>query len=160
LDSADKEVGAPTWLVSGFGDGALTDLARLCIRDFRHARVLDVVGDARDVGRRLMKFDRDGDPMLRAEQYLTEARGLPPQLDSARPPLYDDADFTPGADYRGQQRVTFDPPLGCVVVTSSAPHGDLEQVARGALKYFARRYESFNEAGGHSVDRSPAILPI
>lgn len=29
------------WIVSGCGDGALTDLLRLCIRDFRHDRMID-----------------------------------------------------------------------------------------------------------------------
>jgi tetratricopeptide (TPR) repeat protein len=36
------------WLVSGSGDGALTDLLRLCLRDFRHERLEeDFVSDAR-----------------------------------------------------------------------------------------------------------------
>ena len=30
------------WLVSGFGDGALTDLMRLCITHFRHGNIVDV----------------------------------------------------------------------------------------------------------------------
>jgi hypothetical protein len=32
--------GKPHWLVSGYGDGALTDLMRLCIREFRHDQVV------------------------------------------------------------------------------------------------------------------------
>lgn len=37
-----------TWLVSGCGDGALTDLLRLCIRDFKHEdMVKDFVDDQR-----------------------------------------------------------------------------------------------------------------
>jgi threonine dehydrogenase-like Zn-dependent dehydrogenase len=33
----------PTWLVSGTGDGALTDIMRLCIHRFRHANILSLV---------------------------------------------------------------------------------------------------------------------
>ncbi|WP_219908046.1 FAD-dependent oxidoreductase [Enhygromyxa salina] len=36
----DRKDGPQRWLVSGCGDGALTDLFRLCIQDFRHDRVL------------------------------------------------------------------------------------------------------------------------
>src|SRR5262249_55904385 len=33
----------PSWLVSGDGDGALTDIMRLCIHRFRHANILSLV---------------------------------------------------------------------------------------------------------------------
>jgi hypothetical protein len=33
----------PKWLISGTGDGALTDIMRLCLRRFRHADILSLV---------------------------------------------------------------------------------------------------------------------
>jgi hypothetical protein len=51
----------PRWLVSGYGDGAFTDLMRLCIRRFRHAEVVEsfataagiagVIDDLREIQR-------------------------------------------------------------------------------------------------------------
>lgn len=39
------------WLVSGCGDGALTDLFRLCLREFRHDRMLEeFTSDPRTAG--------------------------------------------------------------------------------------------------------------
>ncbi|WP_437961154.1 hypothetical protein WME76_17000 [Sorangium sp. So ce119] len=47
VGSFREGIDAPkTWLVSGCGDGALTDLLRLCIRGFRHERmVVDFASD-------------------------------------------------------------------------------------------------------------------
>ena len=42
----DPQVHAENWLVSGAGDGALTDLMRLCIRNFLHADALRAVVQA------------------------------------------------------------------------------------------------------------------
>lgn len=42
LDDMDQESGG-TWFVSGYGDGGLTDLMRLCIMDFRHRTVLEQI---------------------------------------------------------------------------------------------------------------------
>jgi hypothetical protein len=36
----------PEWLVSGFGDGAFSDLMRLCIRRFRHAEIANLFATA------------------------------------------------------------------------------------------------------------------
>lgn len=44
----DRAHGAQRWLVSGCGDGSLTDLFRLCIQNFRHDRILtEFTGDPR-----------------------------------------------------------------------------------------------------------------
>ena len=42
----DAKIHSQTWLVSGAGDGALTDLMRLCIKNFLHDDALHVVVDA------------------------------------------------------------------------------------------------------------------
>jgi hypothetical protein len=42
----DAKVHSKTWLISGAGDGALTDLMRLCIRNFLHDDALRKVVDA------------------------------------------------------------------------------------------------------------------
>ncbi|MGC2694788.1 MAG: hypothetical protein WA738_03275, partial [Candidatus Angelobacter sp.] len=39
----------PRWLVSGFGDGAFSDLMRLCIRRFRHAEIAFLFATARGI---------------------------------------------------------------------------------------------------------------
>jgi len=50
------------WLVSGTGDGALTDLMRLCIRGFRHEQVLGAIDDdvRVRVGEELLGAERNG----------------------------------------------------------------------------------------------------
>ena len=42
----DARIHSQTWLVSGAGDGALTDLMRLCIKNFLHDDALHIVIDA------------------------------------------------------------------------------------------------------------------
>ncbi len=37
-----KSAGKTRWLVSGYGDGALTDVMRLCIRRFRHHEIMNL----------------------------------------------------------------------------------------------------------------------
>ncbi len=48
------------WLVSGLGDGAFTDLMRLCINRFRHEEISDMFdstnGNVRDIQRQLREF--------------------------------------------------------------------------------------------------------
>lgn len=50
------------WLVSGAGDGAFTDLMRLCITRFRHEEISDMFdstsGDVKDIQRQLREFAR------------------------------------------------------------------------------------------------------
>ncbi|HEX3748549.1 MAG TPA: NAD(P)/FAD-dependent oxidoreductase [Bryobacteraceae bacterium] len=50
-DSFRKSPHKPKWLVSGYGDGALTDLMRLCIRRFRHHEILELLQGAKDIKR-------------------------------------------------------------------------------------------------------------
>ena len=70
---SDDDLGAPEherkgqrWLVSGIGDGALTDLMRLCIRDFQHAKVLAAVDET--------TRNQVGALLLEAEQGSQEDR--------------------------------------------------------------------------------------
>jgi hypothetical protein len=62
LGASEHEKNRQRWLVSGIGDGALTDLMRLCIRDFQHAKVLAEVHETtRDqVGAHLLKAELEG----------------------------------------------------------------------------------------------------
>jgi hypothetical protein len=60
LSAIEHEKAPHRWLVSGYGDGALTDLMRLCIRDFRHESVLAAVDN--------QTRQRVGDQMLEAER--------------------------------------------------------------------------------------------
>jgi hypothetical protein len=47
-----------SWLVSGAGDGGLTDVMRLCIDNFRHAEVVAKFGDSgRETGLELLEVD-------------------------------------------------------------------------------------------------------
>ena len=57
LDGVEAQTG--TWLVSGAGDGGLTDLMRLCIQDFRHDTVLEAFASVatEKVGKNLLECD-------------------------------------------------------------------------------------------------------
>lgn len=44
-----KPAQRPKWLVSGYGDGALTDVMRLCIRRFRHHEIMQLFEDSNDI---------------------------------------------------------------------------------------------------------------
>lgn len=44
------------WLVSGFGDGALTDLMRLCVHHFRHSAFVESFAGDRDLAEQLRNF--------------------------------------------------------------------------------------------------------
>jgi hypothetical protein len=50
-----NEAEGKTYLVTGMGDGGLTDVMRLCIAEFKHRDVLRAFGNARDVGKRLQE---------------------------------------------------------------------------------------------------------
>jgi hypothetical protein len=74
-----KEAGEEgAWLVSGGGDGALTDLMRLCISGFRHKRVLEAVDeDARQkVGDHLKEIESKVPPDQLAQHYLDAAASI------------------------------------------------------------------------------------
>jgi hypothetical protein len=83
IDGWEAAAEAGDWLVSGAGDGALTDLMRLCIDRFRHKEVLEAM-DAearRKVGADLERAESEP---LSADQlaarYLQAADGLAPEL--------------------------------------------------------------------------------
>jgi hypothetical protein len=78
-----------TWLVSGAGDGGLTDLMRLCIRDFRHDQYVGrFAGDARTT--RLLREVLVG-PLPAAGSVRAAFEGLYRQLE-------------PGARIRADER--------------------------------------------------------
>jgi NAD(P)-binding Rossmann-like domain len=87
IDSQEIERGQ-SWFVSGYGDGALTDLMRLCIRDFRHGRVLAAVDEhtRKVVGQELMDAERRLAPDRLAAAYLGAAKKIAPALDERLPP--------------------------------------------------------------------------
>lgn len=69
------------WLISGFGDGAFTDLMRLCLSQFRHAKIADMFATTsgiHDVEKELQKLVQI--PDLTPEQLTKSFRELP--LDS------------------------------------------------------------------------------
>lgn len=84
LDGLEAE-SAGSWFVSGYGDGGLTDLMRLCIMDFRHQEklkeVLEAVNPA--VGKDLLAAEGAGLPPEKlAETFLDAARRIKPTLDA------------------------------------------------------------------------------
>ncbi len=84
LGAAEHEKKNQRWLVSGIGDGALTDLMRLCIRDFQHAKVLAAVGDTtrNTVGADLLKAEQ-GSARDRELAFREAAKQVDPDLKKA-----------------------------------------------------------------------------
>jgi hypothetical protein len=84
LDGLEMERGG-TWLVSGYGDGGLTELMRLCISDFRHRAVLELIDGAtrEKVGHTLREADRAGTtPERLADFFQKAARTVASDLDA------------------------------------------------------------------------------
>ncbi|HEY0553291.1 MAG TPA: hypothetical protein VGG20_03440, partial [Thermoanaerobaculia bacterium] len=75
LGAIEYEKTAHRWLVSGYGDGALTDLMRLCIRDFQHEAVLAAVDDQtrQCVGDQLLEVERTANRIGERAARFTEA---------------------------------------------------------------------------------------
>jgi hypothetical protein len=76
LDDIDADFGPPErCLVSGYGDGALIDLMRLCSKDFRQDEIVDLfanVGGTRSVIDRIKQIESDvnsGDDVWLTKQY-------------------------------------------------------------------------------------------
>lgn len=63
------------FLVSGLGDGGLTDLMRLCIAEFRHRRVLAAFRNSATIGMRL-KAAAEGNGVGLTALFLNEAAAL------------------------------------------------------------------------------------
>ena len=84
LGAAEHERKDQRWLVSGIGDGALTDLMRLCIRDFQHAKVLAAVDDTtrETVGADLFRAEH-GSKADREQAYRHAAQQVDPDLKKA-----------------------------------------------------------------------------
>ena len=84
LGAAEYEKKNKRWLVSGIGDGALTDLMRLCIRDFQHAKVLAAVDDTtrKTVGADLVRAEH-GSKADREQAYRHAASQVDPDLKKA-----------------------------------------------------------------------------
>jgi hypothetical protein len=80
LDHHQRENESESWLVSGFGDGALTDLMRLCIRDFLHEKVIEAADSItrESVGQELLIAERTlaEDPVGRAKAYSRAAEKI------------------------------------------------------------------------------------
>jgi len=63
------------WLVSGSGDGALTDLMRLCLKDFRHEKIASLFSTATDYEsikeelRQIHASPRAADPSWISEEF-------------------------------------------------------------------------------------------
>ncbi|HEY0174567.1 MAG TPA: NAD(P)-binding protein [Pyrinomonadaceae bacterium] len=64
-----------SYLVSGAGDGGLTDVMRLCIADFKHRTVLDKFKGTGAIGERLKKAVREGRPELE-KYFIREAANV------------------------------------------------------------------------------------
>lgn len=69
-----------SWLVSGYGDGGLTDLMRLCIKDFRHDEIVRLFANApglEELSQRLLDIERESQEVARqspeqAREFITE----------------------------------------------------------------------------------------
>jgi hypothetical protein len=88
LDAVEIETDNQSWLVSGAGDGALTDLMRLCIRNFRHAEVIDAIDSdmGARVGQRLSNAEKEGlSGNEMARLYLEAVEDIAPALDERLP---------------------------------------------------------------------------
>lgn len=87
IDGLEVESGE-SWLVSGYGDGALTDLMRLCIMDFLHDQVIKSVDEAtrQAVGAQLMAAERSLPSEQLADVYLNAADKISGALDAVLKP--------------------------------------------------------------------------
>jgi hypothetical protein len=61
---AGNQADGKTYLVSGSGDGGLTDVMRLCIADFEHRRVLSKFKNAESIGGELVRAIEERKPNL------------------------------------------------------------------------------------------------
>lgn len=69
------------WLVSGTGDGGLTDLMRLCIDNFRHAEVVTKFGErGREAALKLLDADASSDDASRSALYRKVGREIVERL--------------------------------------------------------------------------------
>ncbi len=87
IDSQEIEK-SQSWFVSGYGDGALTDLMRLCIRDFRHGSVLREVDEQTRtiVGKQLLDAERaQNTPEELVASYVAAAELIAPLLHEKLP---------------------------------------------------------------------------
>jgi hypothetical protein len=91
-DNVQFDTAEQSFLVSGAGDGALTDLMRLCFLDFKHGDALTVVDTAtrERVGQELLAAERDINPAddteagaLLAPYYLKAAKRIANELEKA-----------------------------------------------------------------------------
>ncbi|MFY9572703.1 MAG: hypothetical protein WAV20_14985, partial [Blastocatellia bacterium] len=88
------------WLVSGFGDGGLTDLMRLCIKGFRHETYVE-------------KFAKDSDLATALKELLTEPGEDRKSVRDTFEDLYaslSDKSKISGSDLRKDTEVTFNAP--------------------------------------------------
>jgi hypothetical protein len=91
-DNVQFDAAQRSFFVSGAGDGALTDLMRLCFLDFKHGDALTAVDAAtrERVGEELLGAERDINPpdsgdagTLLAPHYLNAAKSIAEKLDQA-----------------------------------------------------------------------------
>jgi len=90
-DNLEFDAAGRSFFVSGAGDGALTDLMRLCFLDFKHGDALTAVDDAtrERVGEELLAAERDIDPdrteagELLEPYYRTAAQRIAEKLNQA-----------------------------------------------------------------------------
>lgn len=93
IDGVEIEQKAGAWLISGYGDGGLTDLMRLCIRDFRQ-------------GNHLYNFARSVPPEVGNDLLAAEAN---PGADFRE--IYEEAAAKVVADFKLREKIKVD--LNC-----------------------------------------------
>jgi hypothetical protein len=91
IDDRKLESPKESWFVSGYGDGALTDLMRLCIMDFLHSKVIKRVDDTireldeadrKKAGEKIEHAESpDTSPGQRVEDYEQAARLIENRLE-------------------------------------------------------------------------------
>jgi hypothetical protein len=117
-DNVQFDAAQRSFFVSGAGDGALTDLMRLCFLDFKHGDALTAVDAAtrERVGEELLAAETDINPRestqageMLAPHYLNAAKGIAEMLDAA-----------PELKARRLQRVWLNCPPGSLFGRSSS----------------------------------------
>jgi hypothetical protein len=72
-----------SWLVSGCGDGGLTDLMRLCIHRFRHGRIIDIFSGVKNI-------EAVKELLVKAHTQELPAKNTPEEQENFLADLFDD----------------------------------------------------------------------
>lgn len=114
------------WLVSGYGDGGLTDLMRLCIKSFRHDRLVET-------------FARDAELIQTLKGLLGSSDRKAPRIRDAFEDLYLRVQLLHDSDLRTDTVVTFNAPADYLESEGSSILNKLIAFQLEKLGKFARQ---------------------